>query len=145
MAHESATSAAGQDDDIQPHMARFDALGVHRLTSGDGRSQLTWTPTAFASNSRGHVHGGLVGSIIDDCSAMAVHSAVGEPVGTPTVSMHIDYLRPLVLGQSYTCRGAVLRVGGRLAVADTTIEDADGQVCVRGTATFALVRGQGPG
>jgi acyl-coenzyme A thioesterase PaaI-like protein len=36
-----------------------------------------------------------------------------------------------------------VRVGGRLAVADTTIENTEGKLCVRGTGTFVLFRGGG--
>jgi uncharacterized protein (TIGR00369 family) len=127
--------------DNGPHEARFAALGLTPIGAKDGRSELRWRPTEFTSNSRGHVHGGLVGSVIDDCSAMAIHSAIDGFVSTPTVSMHIDYLLPILLGQDYLCRGSVVRVGGRLAVADTTIENSDGQLCVRGTGTFVLFRG----
>jgi acyl-coenzyme A thioesterase PaaI-like protein len=34
----------------------------------------------------------------------------------------------------------VLRIGGRLAVADARILHADGLLCVRGSATFAITR-----
>ena len=128
-------------DDNGPHEARFAALGLRPVGAKDGRSELRWRPTEFTSNSRGHVHGGLIGSIIDDCSAMAIHSAIDGFVSTPTVSMHIDYLLPVFLDNDYVCRGSVVRVGGRLAVADTTIENSDGQLCVRGTGTFVLFRG----
>jgi uncharacterized protein (TIGR00369 family) len=139
----STDSAANNrvSDESGPHEARFAALGLSPVGAKDGRSEIRWRPTAFTSNSRGHVHGGLVGSVIDDCSAMAIHSAIDGFVSTPTVSMHIDYLLPIFLGQDYVCRGSVVRVGGRLAVADTTIETAEGELCVRGTGTFVLFRG----
>jgi uncharacterized protein (TIGR00369 family) len=54
--------------------------------------------------------------------------------------MHIDYLRPLAIGADYVCTGEVLRIGGRLAVADVRIVDAEGVLCVRGTGTFAVTR-----
>jgi uncharacterized protein (TIGR00369 family) len=130
-------------EDFGPHEARFATLGLSPVGAKDGRSEIRWHPTPFTSNSRGHVHGGLVGSVIDDCSAMAVHSAIDGFVSTPTVSMHIDYLLPIFLGQDYLCRGSVLRIGGRLAVADTTIENSAGELCVRGTGTFVLFRGGG--
>ena len=139
-----ATESSSQQrvsDETGPHEARFAALGLRPVGAKDGRSEVRWRPTEFTSNSRGHVHGGLVGSVIDDCSAMAIHSAIDGFVSTPTVSMHIDYLLPIFLGQDYVCRGSVVRVGGRLAVADTTIESSDGQLCVRGTGTFVLFRG----
>jgi uncharacterized protein (TIGR00369 family) len=127
-------------EESHPHEARFATLGLQPVSAGDGRSHSIWKPTPFAANSRGHVHGGLLGAIIDDCCAMAVHSAVDEPISTPTVSMHIDYLRPVFLAKEYVCRGYVVRLGGRLAVADTLVEDSEGELCVRGTGTFVIMR-----
>ena len=88
------------------------------------------------SNSQGRVHGGLVGTIIDDIAAIALRSSDPTIATSSTVSMHIDYLRPLVIGADYVCTGEVLRIGGRLAVADARIVDSNGELAVRGSAHF---------
>ena len=41
---------------------------------------------------------------------MALRAVDTTILASPTVSMHIDYLRPLVIGADYVCTGEVLRV-----------------------------------
>jgi uncharacterized protein (TIGR00369 family) len=122
------------------HNERAELLGYSVEINDHGGSTGQWRPAAFMSNSQGRVHGGLVGTIIDDIAAIALRSSDPSIATSSTVSMHIDYLRPLVIGADYACTGEVLRIGGRLAVADALIVDADGQLAVRGSATFAITR-----
>jgi uncharacterized protein (TIGR00369 family) len=122
------------------HRERAQLLGYEVTMNDDGGSTARWRPSEFMSNSRGIVHGGLVGTLIDDIAAVALRARDPRILTSATVSMHIDYLLPLVLGADYTGTGEVLRIGGRMAVADARIVDAAGQLCVRGTATFAITR-----
>jgi uncharacterized protein (TIGR00369 family) len=126
------------------HRERAQLLG-YELSLTDEGSVAHWTPAPFMSNSMGRVHGGLVGSIVDDVAAMALRSSDPTILMSPTISMHIDYLQPLVLGAPYVCKGQVLRIGGRVGVADALIFDADGRLCVRGSGTFAITRKTPPG
>ena len=129
-----------RDWGLSRHRDRAELLGYSVELTETG-SIAKWVPTPFMSNSIGVVHGGLVGSVVDDVCAMALRAVDPKIVASPTVSMHIDYLRPLVLGAEYTCRGEVLRLGGRLAVADVDVVDAEGVLCLRGSGTFAVSRG----
>ncbi|MCW2546595.1 MAG: hypothetical protein JWN96_1055 [Mycobacterium sp.] len=141
------TSAEFQDApefEQSRHRERAKLLG-YELSVTDEGSIAHWIPAPMMSNSMGRVHGGLVGSIVDDVAAMALRSADPAILMSPTISMHIDYLRPLVLGAHYLCKGKVLRLGGRVGVADTLIIDDDGQLCVRGSGTFAITRRPAPG
>ncbi len=122
------------------HRERAELLGYSIEMNDEGGSTGQWRPAEFMSNSQGRVHGGLVGTIIDDIAAIALRSSDPSIATSSTVAMHIDYLQPLVIGADYVCTGEVLRIGGRLAVADARIVDADGQLSVRGSATFAITR-----
>ncbi len=140
--HEATGLPRTTDEDWGPsrHRERARLLGYELSMTPDGGSVAHWTPAPFMSNSRGSVHGGLVGTIVDDVAAIALRSSDPTIVSSATISMHIDYLRPLVLGAPYVCHGKVLRIGGRVAVADAEIVDADGAIAVRGSATFAIGR-----
>jgi uncharacterized protein (TIGR00369 family) len=128
-----------RDWGLSRHADRAKLLG-YSVTLTDSGSVAQWIPEPFMSNSMGKVHGGLVGTLVDDVCAMALRAVDDKILASPTVSMHIDYLRPLAIGEHYTCTGEVLRVGGRLGVADVSIVDQEGQLCVRGTGTFAITR-----
>ena len=129
--------------DQSRHRDRAQLLGYEMSVTEEG-SVAHWIPSALMSNSMGRVHGGLVGSIVDDVAAMALRAADPTILMSPTISMHIDYLQPLVLGAHYLCQGKLLRLGGRIGVADVLIIDDEGQLCVRGSGTFAITRRSAP-
>ena len=146
-ARRPGAGARGRVDDRRPATgARPATASAPNCSATASRTTITaaapatGVPSEFMSNSQGRVHGGLVGTIIDDIAAIALRSSDPTIATSSTVSMHIDYLRPLVIGADYICTGEVLRIGGRLAVADARIVDADGQLAVRGSATFAITR-----
>ncbi len=121
------------------HRERAELLG-YELSAAEHGSVARWKPSDFMTNSLGRVHGGLVGSVVDDVAAFGLRVIDPTIMGSATVSMHIDYLRPLVVGDEYTCTGEALRIGGRLAVADVRIAEADGVLAVRASVTFAITR-----
>jgi acyl-coenzyme A thioesterase 13 len=118
------------------------ALFGYRVVSfGDGRCVVEWTPAPPFVNVAGGVWGGAVAAVVDNVCAMAVAAALDpSPRHLPTVSMHVDYLRALPVGDTYLLNGHALRVGGRLAVADTHVMDADGHLLARATCTFSIRR-----
>jgi uncharacterized protein (TIGR00369 family) len=138
-------SAAFGDDMLTAGDAIADAVGYRVVQVGDGRSEVEWCPGPPWVNMGGGVFGGLVAAMVDVVTGLAVASA-SEPGTThlPTVSMHVDYLRPLVVGATYIVRGEALRIGRRLAVADAFFTDAAGTLVVRGTATMTFLRAPSP-
>jgi uncharacterized protein (TIGR00369 family) len=110
------------------------------VSMGDGRGEVSWTPTPEMANPVGNVHGGMVATVIDEVAAMAVISALGIRQSVPTVSLHVDYLHGIPVGGSYTARGQVVRLGRVIAVADAQVLDADDRVLARGTCIYQLPR-----
>ena len=43
-----------------------------------------------------------------------------DPAPFPTVSMHIECIRPIAIGGTHTVRGTVVRAGKRVTVVDAT-------------------------
>jgi uncharacterized protein (TIGR00369 family) len=120
------------------HRQRPSLLGYRILEASQGRSLVSWTPTQELANPVGMVHGGFVGVLVDDTCGSAVASLLDELRAFPTASMHVDFLRGVPVGEECRCRGAVLRAGRRLTVAETVIADRSGKVLAKGTCTFAL-------
>jgi uncharacterized protein (TIGR00369 family) len=116
-------------------------FGYRVVEFGEGKCLVEWRPVEPFVNAKGGVWGGAVAAVVDNVCAMAVAASLDpRPDHLPTVSMHIDYLRPLPPHSTYLMRGQSLRVGGRLAVADTHVTDADGLLFVRATCTFSIRR-----
>jgi uncharacterized protein (TIGR00369 family) len=116
-------------------------FGYRVVEFGGGRCVVDWTPVAPFVNAAGGVWGGALAAVVDNVCAMSVAAAIDPPPRhLPTVSMHVDYLRPLAVGTRYRLEGKALRVGGRLAVADTEIAGPDGDLLARATCTFSIRR-----
>lgn len=137
--------AGGGPDQPRPQRRGYHAIaelfGYHVVSFGDGRCVAEWTPGPPFVNSAGGVWGGAVSAIVDNICAMAVAAAIDPPPRhLPTVSMHVDFLRPLAVGSTYILNGHALRVGRRLAVADTHITDAGENLLARATCTYSVRR-----
>ena len=112
-------------------------LGYRIVEAFNGRSRMEWTPTPECSNPVGLVHGGFLGLIVDDVCGTAFASLLTEFREFPTVSMQLEFHRPIQIGETVDCRGAVVRVGRRFVVVDAVVHGAEGKLRARGTATFA--------
>lgn len=117
---------------------RPDLLGWRFVEVAGGRSVMEWTPGPDLANPAGSVHGGWVGAIVDDVSGAALVSLLTDPAPFPTVSMHIEFIRPIAIGGTHTVRGTVVRAGKRVTVVDATITDADGRLLARASTTFSV-------
>jgi uncharacterized protein (TIGR00369 family) len=118
-----------------------DLFGYRVVSFGEGRCVAEWVPGPPFVNSAGGVWGGAVSAVVDTICAMAVAAAIDPPPRhLPTVSMHVDFLRPLAVGETYLLHGHALRVGRRLAVADTHIRDTGEELLARATCTFTVRR-----
>jgi uncharacterized protein (TIGR00369 family) len=117
------------------------AIGYRILHVGDGKAEIEWQPQSPWVNAAGGVFGGIVAALVDVVTGLAVSSVSDdETTHLPTVSMHVDYLRPLTVDATYAVRGEALRVGRRMAVADAFFTDQSGALMVRGTATMTFLR-----
>jgi len=138
----AAQPAAGQPRAQRSgYLVLAELFGYRVVSFGEGRCVAEWTPGPPFVNSAGGVWGGAVSAVVDNICAMAVAAAFDPPPRhLPTVSMHVDFLRPLSVGATYLLHGHALRVGGRLAVADTHVMDSGEQLLARATCTFSVRR-----
>jgi uncharacterized protein (TIGR00369 family) len=116
---------------------RPELLGWRFVEVGDGKAVMEWTPGPDLANPVGNVHGGWVGALADDVSGAALVSLLTEPRPFPTVSMHIEFIRPIAIGETHTVRGTVVRAGKRVSVCDATITDSRGRLLARASTTFS--------
>lgn len=130
---------AAKKPTIEERRARHrERYGYEVVERAGGRSHLVWEPPHDFENPMGLVHGGAVAVIIDDTAGMAVGSTLKERRALPTASLRIDFLKGIRPGVRYDCRGKVVRAGKRLAISDAEIFSPDGELMVRGTATYAI-------
>lgn len=93
------------------------------------------------TNSRGFVHGGLIATLADNAMGLSCLQAKAGGAGSlVTVTLNIDFLASVGLGQWLEIRPQVIKVGRQLAFASALVV-ADGKICARANATFQAVGG----
>jgi len=91
------------------------------------------------ANSRGIVHGGLIAALTDNAMGLSCGETLGDATGLVTVSLAVDFLGSVNLGQWVEITPKVNRAGGRLCFAEALVT-ADGEPCAKAHATFSVGR-----
>ena len=115
-----------------------------RLTEvSEGRAVFTVQADEQHYNGLGIAHGGLAATVLDSALGCAINSMMPAGKVFTTLEMKINYLRPIKreLGE-LRCEANVIHVGGRTAIAEGRIIDAEGKIYAHGTATCILFRSE---
>jgi uncharacterized protein (TIGR00369 family) len=132
---------------------RFNAvlgLKVESLAVDDVRMSLVMRPELVGHAQHGRLHGGVTSATLDALGGLALMVALGErhPADTAeqvmarfgrfgTIDLRVDYLRP-GLGQHYTGRAEVTRLGGRVGSVQTRLHDERGTLVATGSAAYVV-------
>lgn len=85
----------------------------------------------------GHVHGGMVFTLLDAAMGRAIYSTLPHGHTSPTIEMKINYFRPASTGK-LRCKGRVVNRGKQLCYAEGEVTNADDKQIARATGTFFL-------
>ena len=91
------------------------------------------------TNSRGFVHGGLIGALADNAMGLSCGRVTGHG-GFVTVSLNVDFLGTALEGQWLEFDTVFVKPGRTLCFAQAFVT-ADGQPCARANAVFRVVDG----
>ncbi len=124
--------------------ASLDAYGVDGEDLGWAEGDLA--PTSLALNPAGGVQAGVHVTVLDAAMNFAINAALasGERAEA-TLEISTELVRGARSGVRYRFRGEVVRLSRRVAFAEGTIRDPDGQVVSRASATFLVRRADAPG
>ncbi len=128
----------------EPPFARL--LGIELFDVGEGTVSMTLPPQEIHYNPMGCVHGGILTTLLDSVMSAAVHSALPSGKGYLTLSININFLKPVYehTGE-IMAQGTVVSIRRQVAAAEGRIVDPKGDICATGTATcivFDMPRGR---
>ena len=93
------------------------------------------------TNSRGFVHGGLIGALADNAMGLSCAQASGHGGGFVTVSLNVDFLGSAFEGQWLEFDTVFVKPGRTLAFAQAFVT-SDGQLCARASAVFKVMNSE---
>ncbi|MEQ8231301.1 MAG: PaaI family thioesterase [Gammaproteobacteria bacterium] len=90
-----------QPENRSPHGT---LLGMEIVSVGDARATLRMPYDAALAGdpATGVLHGGVVTTLLDSASGLAVFVALGRPTSIATLDLRIDYLRPATRDDALT-------------------------------------------
>ena len=121
--------------DSPPH-ALHAHLGLRFSEVEKGRVELIWTPSDAVRNPAGVVHGGYIAAAFDEVCGVTAISLSNPATPYLTMSLNVDYLRPLLAGETYTAVGSVQQSGATRTLVRAEITDATGRLCAQATCAF---------
>lgn len=113
-------------------------MGMRLERLEPGSSELSLTVGDDHVNLMGVLHGGVVASLADAATGIAMLSALEADRSHLTTSLQLTFLAPAKLGEAVTARGRVVKAGRRFGYAEADVSRSDGTLLARAAATFIV-------
>ena len=112
-------------------------LHLRFFTLGDGQARAEWTPDASLTGYEGVVHGGVIGTVLDEVLGWSVSLACDR--FTVTGELTVRYLKPVPPERPYTFTARPVEDRKRYWTAEGDLRDAAGTVHARAQGKFFVL------
>ncbi|GAB2940227.1 MULTISPECIES: PaaI family thioesterase [Aquaspirillum] len=119
-----------------PHCA---TLGLRFVDSAENWVILAvdWREELVGNPATGVLHGGVITSLVDTCSALSAFTGLEEAEAMATLDLRIDYLKPAQPQQTVFCRAECYKLGRQIAFTRAVCYQQDmNNPIAHGLATF---------
>ncbi|XP_065062323.1 acyl-coenzyme A thioesterase 13-like [Rhopilema esculentum] len=104
------------------------------LDATEGRCTLSWKVDDDLLNMQGTLHGGLISSVIDTATTMALTTA-GKGKRGVSLELSVSYISAAKLGEVLTIQANCKKVGNTIAFTESSITNEDGKLIATGKHT----------
>lgn len=115
-----------------PPCARLLGLDVVAADAAAGEVSITFFAKPDFCNAAGHIQGGFLTAMLDDCMGPAILISSDAAVFPTSIELHVQFLAPAIPGPIIG-HGRVIRIGKTIGFVEARLEDKDG-------GTIALAR-----
>ena len=120
--------------------SRFHSWMGMRLERLDpGSSELSLRVAEDHVNLMGVLHGGVIASLADTATGIALLSVLDPGWSHLTTSLQLTFLAPAKLGEAITAHGRVVKHGRRFGYAEADVLGPQGVLIARAAATFIVL------
>ena len=118
-------------------------LGFELESVEAGRVVFAFEPAEYHYNPIGSVHGGVYATLLDSAAGCAVHTMLPAGVGYTSLDLTVKFLRAMTVDTGRVrCIGTVPHLGGRTALAEARLLDAEDRLLGTAVSSILLVRPQ---
>jgi len=117
-------------------------MGMELVGAEPGRVEISLEAADHHLNLQGLLHGGVIATLADTATGLAVRTMVPAGRRHVTVQLDVHYLRPGAPGR-VTAVGTTVRLGTSIGYAEADVLDAKGRLLARATATVAVMADHG--
>lgn len=116
----------------------LDLLELEPILCQDNRAVTKLKIRDALRNSRGHIHGGAIMSILDFTLSAAGRSIDPLGMGMATIDIHTSCIEPAVT--DLTVEARCIRRGASIAFCEGEVLDTNGNLIAKGSAAFKVLR-----
>ncbi|MGG0720286.1 PaaI family thioesterase [Robertmurraya massiliosenegalensis] len=115
----------------------WDYIKMQEVVSNNGYGEVEINISPQLLQRRGHVHGGVIATLVDASIGCAVRSLLKDGEISATVELKTNYIRPAITGKLIG-KAEVVQRGKTIAVGETKVFNDEGKLIAMGVATFII-------
>jgi len=135
---------AGDQESLFDHVAHIKALGMKivELGEGSGVMSIPYSKQLIGNPQTGVVHGGVITSLLDTVSGVAVICSLDDLIPLATLDLRIDYMTAATPGKTIFARAECMHTTKSIAfVKGSAYHEASDSPIATSVATFMLKSG----